>query len=69
MTFARQSISPGLKDIKTEYCFYIEAKETLSAEEEELLRWLLSETFEPENFSSVSFLTDHDSQLTSSHVL
>ncbi len=49
------------KDILTEYCFYIEAKEPLSPGELDLLRWLLSETFEPENFSSNSFLAGHKS--------
>ncbi len=57
LAFARQGISPEIRDIKTEYCFYVDAKEALSTEEQALLRWLLSETFEPENFSSESFLT------------
>lgn len=64
LAFARQNISPELMDIKTEYCFYVETKEKLSPEEKELLSWLLSETFEPENFSTVSFLTDHGSRIT-----
>jgi phosphoribosylformylglycinamidine synthase len=49
----------GARDILTEYCFYIEAKEALTPDELNVLRWLLSETFEPENFSGESFLTDH----------
>lgn len=57
LAFARQNIAPEIVDIKTEYCFYVEAKGSLSKEEEELLRWLLSETFEPEAFSSESLLT------------
>ncbi len=64
MTFARQNISPEIKDIKTEYCFYVEAKEDLSTTEEGLLCWLLSETFEPATFSLRSFLTDHGSRVT-----
>jgi phosphoribosylformylglycinamidine synthase len=56
LAFARQNISPEIIGIKTEYCFYVETKAPLSAEEEKLLRWLLSETFEPDNFSSESFL-------------
>jgi phosphoribosylformylglycinamidine synthase len=51
---AQGEIAAG--DILTEYCFYIEAKEALTPDELDLLRWLLSETFEPENFSSESFL-------------
>ena len=50
LAFARQNISPEITDIKTEYCFYVETKEPLSTEEQELLRWLLAETFEPETF-------------------
>jgi phosphoribosylformylglycinamidine synthase len=68
LAFARQNIFPEITDIKTEYCFYVETKAPLSAEEEELLRWLLAETFEPEAFSSDSFLTD-DSSLVTRHCL
>lgn len=50
-------IAGSIEDILTEYCFYIGAKEPLSPGEIELLRWLLSETFEPENYSEESFLT------------
>ncbi len=46
-----------IKDILSEYCFYVETLEPLSATETGLLRWLLSETFEPLNFSEESFLT------------
>jgi len=55
-------VAGSIEDILTEYCFYIEAKESLSHGEIELLRWLLSETFEPGNFSTDSLLTDHDSR-------
>ena len=68
LAFARRNVSPEIRDIKTEYCFYVETKEALSSAEEELLRWLLAETFEPEKFSSESFLTD-DSSLSTSHCL
>jgi phosphoribosylformylglycinamidine synthase len=47
------------RNILTEYCFYIEANEALTPDELNVLRWLLSETFEPKNFSTESFLTDH----------
>ncbi|RPI33447.1 MAG: phosphoribosylformylglycinamidine synthase, partial [Nitrospiraceae bacterium] len=63
LTAAKQTISPEIQDITTEYCFYVEAKEALSADELDLLRWLLSETFEPENYSSESFLADNPSPL------
>ncbi|MDH4230667.1 MAG: phosphoribosylformylglycinamidine synthase, partial [Nitrospirota bacterium] len=64
LTVAKQTVSPEIKDITTEYCFYVEAKEPLSPEELDLLRWLLSETFEPEKFSLESFLTDNPSLAT-----
>jgi phosphoribosylformylglycinamidine synthase len=54
---AQGGSGPG--DILTEYCFYIDAKEALTPDELNVLRWLLSETFEPGNFSEESFLTDH----------
>jgi len=61
---ARQKISPLIKDIQTEYCFNIEITASLIQEELDILRWLLSETFEPENFSDKSFLSRHSSLVT-----
>lgn len=51
-------VKTGIKaaSIKSEFCFNIEAKESLSDDEVSILRWLLSETFEPERFSQKSFL-------------
>ncbi|MEJ2695649.1 MAG: phosphoribosylformylglycinamidine synthase [Candidatus Sulfobium sp.] len=56
LSFARFKVSGAIEDIQTEFCFYIEAEADLLPDEAELLRWLLSETFEPENFSQDSFL-------------
>ncbi|MDP3259728.1 MAG: phosphoribosylformylglycinamidine synthase, partial [Thermodesulfovibrionales bacterium] len=53
----RQCVSSDINDIETEHCFNIEASAPLTNEELHILRWLLAETFEPENFSSESFLT------------
>ncbi len=39
-----------------ECCFNIETSAPLTAEELEILRWLLAETFEPESFGEKSFL-------------
>lgn len=64
MALVREHVPSGIKDIKTEHCFYIEAKEALTSEETKLLKWLLSETFEPDNFSEESFLSVHDSRFT-----
>ncbi len=43
--------------ITAEYCFNCWCTGTLDAAEQERLTWLLSETFEPENFSANSFLS------------
>ncbi|MBT9538124.1 MAG: hypothetical protein IVZ94_08330, partial [Nitrospirae bacterium] len=53
----RQCVASDINDIETEHCFNIEASAPLTNEELHILRWLLAETFEPENFSSESFLT------------
>jgi phosphoribosylformylglycinamidine synthase len=60
--------SQGISGIETEYCFNIETTDRLTGEESGLLRWLLAETFEPENFSEKSFLTQHSS-LGTHHIL
>jgi phosphoribosylformylglycinamidine synthase len=54
----RKNISEGVRDVRTEYCFYIGAKEALATPELDTLRWLLAETFEPDNFGEKSFLAD-----------
>lgn len=43
-------------DVKSELCFNIQVEGLLSEDELKTLRWLLSETFEPQNFSEKSFL-------------
>lgn len=53
----RQTISSSIQDIKTEYCYNIETTSPLSSEQQELLSWLLRETFEPGAFSDRSFLS------------
>lgn len=50
--------SPIPTGLLTEYCYYIEAESPPAGREEDVLRWLLSETFEPENFSDRSFLDE-----------
>ncbi len=40
-----------------ENCYYVEVDSPLTALEITILKWLLSETFEPENLSEVSFLS------------
>jgi phosphoribosylformylglycinamidine synthase len=58
----RQKLSPEIRDIETEYCFNIETSEPFSNEELNILKWLLAETFETENFSDKSFLTYNSTQ-------
>ncbi len=60
----KQNVSPDIEDIETEYCFNIEITQPLTPEELEVLRWLLSETFEPEKFSDESFLIQSTSPPT-----
>ncbi|GBD97250.1 MAG TPA: phosphoribosylformylglycinamidine synthase [Nitrospirae bacterium] len=67
LSTVKLKLSPEIEDIKTEFCFYIEAQEPVSSGEMSILSWLLSETFEPENFSGRSFLiqnTEHRTQST-----
>ncbi|UCE71306.1 MAG: phosphoribosylformylglycinamidine synthase, partial [Nitrospiraceae bacterium] len=52
-------ISAHIQSIETEYCYNVDAGENLDADEIRLLTWLLSETFEPENFSDHSFLIEN----------
>ncbi len=56
LSIIQQKISPEIQDIQAEYCFNIETIKPLIPTELKILRWLLSETFEPENFSNKSFL-------------
>jgi phosphoribosylformylglycinamidine synthase len=45
-----------IRSLETEYCFNIEVTEPLTTREDEVLRWLLAETFEPEGFGPESLL-------------
>ena len=65
----RQCVASDINDIETEHCFNIEASAPLTNEELHILRWLLAETFEPENFSSESFLTLNAQRLTLNAVI
>ena len=60
----RQCVASDINDIETEHCFNIETTAPLTTEELNILRWLLAETFEPENFSGESFLTLNASLIT-----
>ncbi|XP_077240722.1 purine biosynthesis 4 [Tasmannia lanceolata] len=49
-------ISPDIIDLKTEQCFNIGLSSSLSIEKLEILKWLLRETYEPENLQTESSL-------------
>lgn len=51
----RQRI-PLIEQIETEYCFNVEVSDLLTDQEEDILEWLLSETFDEEGFSTTSLL-------------
>jgi phosphoribosylformylglycinamidine synthase len=55
-----QNIS-SVKSVSTEYCFNVQVNGSLDSREISVLKWLLAETFEANNFSEKSFLTDHSS--------
>jgi len=59
LSIARVHIAPDITDIETEYCFNIETNSPLTDDEFSMLRWLLSETFEQENFGERCFLIDN----------
>lgn len=46
-----REIAPQVENIETEFCFYVGTESHLTSGELGILQWLLSETFEPENFS------------------
>jgi phosphoribosylformylglycinamidine synthase len=56
-------ISNKIEDIQSEFCFNILVTKDLTDDEKNILRWLLSETFEPYNFSSKSFLDEKDGMI------
>jgi phosphoribosylformylglycinamidine synthase len=58
LSFARKEISDEIHSIFTEHCYYIEVIEALFQDEKDILKWLFSETFEPEHFSETSFLAN-----------
>ena len=61
---AKKIASSGhdVKLANSETCFYVEVSRELSPRERATLEWLLRETFEPENFSSTSFLSDENGE-------
>jgi len=56
LELVREKACSGVSRVKTEYCFNVETSRELSKEDEDVLYWLLSETFDREGFSRQSFL-------------
>ncbi|MEN2985941.1 MAG: phosphoribosylformylglycinamidine synthase [Thermodesulfovibrionaceae bacterium] len=56
----QEEVSSDIKDIKAEFCYNLLISSPLNNEEFQILKWLLSETFEPEGFSTQSFLQETD---------
>lgn len=55
---ARERVSPAIRDLDTEYCFNVEVAGDLPPRADQILTWLLAETFEPEGFGDRTFLGD-----------
>jgi len=62
LSHVRMVVSGDIQDIDTEFCYNVQVDGQLSSEEKNILRWLLSETFEPEQFSDGSFLLQKPEQ-------
>jgi phosphoribosylformylglycinamidine synthase len=61
-TFNQQATNGNrrIRNLMSEICYYLELKKPLSEKEMDPLRFLLAETFEPDNFSETSFLGHSD---------
>ncbi len=55
---AARVVGRPIAALATEFCYYVETDGALEAEESDILRYLLSETFEPESFGPRSFLAE-----------
>ena len=54
----QQQVSPQIQDIETEHCFNIQTSSPLTTDQQNLLAWLLRETFEADQFTNRSSLTE-----------
>ena len=57
LQLSQQHVSAHIHDIETEYCFNVQTDSPLSADQQSRLTYLLSETFEADQFAEQSFLT------------
>lgn len=58
LKLVQTKVSNQIIGLKTEQCFNIGVDDELSAEKLSVLRWLLGETYEPENLGANSFLNE-----------
>lgn len=58
LKLVRTKISGDIVGLKTEQCFNIGLRSELSPEKLSVLKWLLQETYEPENLGTESFLAE-----------
>ena len=58
LKMVQQKVSHQIIDIKTEQCFNVEVSDALSKEKLGILKWLLGETYEPDNLQTESFLDE-----------
>ncbi|XP_058099116.1 probable phosphoribosylformylglycinamidine synthase, chloroplastic/mitochondrial [Magnolia sinica] len=58
LKLAQRKISNQIVDLKTEQCFNIGLSSVLSSEKLGILKWLLGETYEPQNLLTESFLNE-----------
>ncbi|KAG6541607.1 hypothetical protein Mapa_017000 [Marchantia paleacea] len=56
LRLVRQKVSGDVKSIKTEQCYNIALRAPISREKQDVLKWLLRETYEPEQLQASSFL-------------
>ncbi|KAF9606409.1 hypothetical protein IFM89_025098 [Coptis chinensis] len=56
LKLVQTKVSSEIVDLKTEHCFNIGVDSPLSDEKLQVLKWLLGETYEPENLGTVTFL-------------
>lgn len=59
----QQELSNQISEIETEFCFNILISEELNSQEESILKWLLSETFEHHYFSTSTFFNEMEGMI------
>jgi len=58
-----RSLGLEIDHLATEHCFYVASEGELDIRQQKVLRWLLSETFEPDGFSEMSFLASDGGEI------